>query len=150
MLLVITLQVNVNAININNADCDQIVQCDAYGYAWSGSDLVCDTSTQNSPDTEEVMTTYARIADYCNVGDSSSDCIDIGFDFYEELSDNNIYHGNGYDRFGGISVCCDYGDTTVWSYGFINDFNSDRQNPISREWSIIDSSDPGRYFFTFI
>lgn len=142
ILFAIILLVSVNAIDIDLINCDQILQCDAYGVGWDGSaNLDCNNAIQNSPDTEEVIVTDVRTSDYCESGDTASDCIDVALNYYEELNDNNIYHGNGFDRFGATTICCDFGDTTVYSLGFINDFNTDRENPISREWSILDLND---------
>jgi hypothetical protein len=138
---VIIVAVNVNAVDIADADCDRIIQCDAYGSSWSSGELVCDGAGQNSPDTEEVILTDIRITNYCNSSDTASDCMNFGLNFYEELSSNDVYHWDGINRFGEITFCCNFGEYTASKYGFINDFNSDRNNPISREWSIIDIND---------
>ena len=141
ILFVIILLGNVNAININDIDCRDIIQCDSSSSEWDSGNLICVDSSASNPDTEEIIVTDIEIVGFCNATDTSSDCIDFESDFYEELSSNEVYHGNGYDRFGGITRCCLYNDTTVNRYGFINDFNSDRLNPISREWNMIDSDD---------
>jgi hypothetical protein len=142
MLLVTILAVNVSSVDIADANCDEIIQCDNYGATFDGSsNLICNNAIQNSPDTEEVIASSIVIGDHCNSSDTSTDCMDWALNYYEELSTGATYHGNGFDRFGGITSCCDFADGTVTNYGLINDFNSDRSSYISREWSVIGSSD---------
>ena len=138
LLLAIIIAVSANAVDINDVDCDEIIQCDAYGSEWDSGHRVCVNAEQDTPYTEEVHVATIRFADYCNSTDTSSDCIDISLDFYETTSDGT-YAGDGWGRFGGVTKCCTFGETTVSSYGLINDFQPD--TTITRRWSIIDEDD---------
>ena len=142
ILFAIILAVNVSSASVSNFNCDQIKQCDAYGVGWdSSANLVCNNANQDNPDTEEVIVTSIRVSGLCDPGDNITDSVDWDINFYEELSSGEIYHGNGHDRFGGITTNCEFGENSVTKYGFINDFNSDRESYIERQWSVIDSSD---------
>jgi len=143
LILLAILQISlVSSIDINDLECDAILQCDDKGVSWgSGATLVCNGSTQDAPDTEEVTVTEVRVTGYCDVGDDASDCVEVQTDNYEETSDGTVYLGSGFDRFGGITVCCDFAETTAYRLGIVNDYNSDRSSYISREWSVIDSDD---------
>lgn len=71
ILFVIILLVNVNAIDINDAECRDIIQCDSDGSEWDSGERVCVNSIQNSPDTEEIFRTNIVIGGYCNSSDTS-------------------------------------------------------------------------------
>jgi hypothetical protein len=140
LLALLLLQISF-AVDVDDLECDQIVQCDSDGSEWSSGNRVCKTSAQTNPYAEEVMVTDVRFADYCESGDNISDCITVALDQYETLDSEGTYDGRGYASGRDATICCSFGETTVHSYGIVNDLNSPVDNSITRRWSAIDTDD---------
>ena len=62
VLLVLLISQTTHSIDINNANCDQIEQCDSDGLRWSAGSIACETSTETTPDPEQVFVTPCKQA----------------------------------------------------------------------------------------